>query len=686
LLEAQNKWLHAEEMVMSESWSIAHGDLRCNVRWDGTGLLWQLEHPFALGGAALWSPVGELRVDYRPVNWTHLAGATTVLSQGGAPQLDVTLHDESGRLQLTRSFQLFGGHPFARTWANVTNISTGPEPDPTITDAAILQLAFSGLVAGESVTLMHVEQFCWRYHKDFFTQHQIPFVEGLAPAELRMGSFPSHYGGTSSCAWAAVRVGHPDGHEPAPHRGDGLVIGIEFNGKSRLRAWMTGQVAHLDNRMDDLNHVLKPGATFEVAPCFAGFFSGDWDEAGYATQRFAEAYVHPPIPDDRYPWVQYNSWKYGKEISEEQQLAVLERCAELGMEVAVLDLGWSRAIGDWHADPAKFPRGLKPIADRAHELGMKFGVHLAIAQCDPQAPIALEHPEWLIHTSDDYYAAGPLCLGHAPCREWLTGEIIRLVGEYNLDYIIQDGEDVVKRCMRADHTHAIGDSNYANSTEGLDRVIAAVRQAHPHLVWENCEDGGCMMTYRMGRLCHTSITVDNIATYATRQGIYGASYPFSPRYSVRYMQDDPTPYTLRSAIFGGPLIMMQRVTDWDDVQMADTKAAILTYKRLRKLIRDGKVIHLLPPRTNVEHFGRGWDAIQSVSADKGESVVMVYRARGGGDDLCLRLRGLQEDAHYEVTLVDAGRTSTQRGADLHTAGVMLALPEDASEIIELKRI
>ncbi len=66
----------------------------------------------------------------------------------------------------------------------------------------------------------------------------------------------------------------------------------------------------------------------------------------------------------------------------------------------------------------------------------------------------------------------------------------------------------------------------------------------------------------MARLYHSTITVDNIATYATRQGVYGASYPFSPRYSVRYMQDDPTPYTLRSAIFGGPLILMQQVTEW----------------------------------------------------------------------------------------------------------------------------
>ncbi len=82
-----------------------------------------------------------------------------------------------------------------------------PATSPIITDAAILQLACPGLIDGQPLTLMHVEQFCWRYHRDFFTQHQFPFVEGLTPAELRMGSFPAHYSGTSSCAWAAVRSG-----------------------------------------------------------------------------------------------------------------------------------------------------------------------------------------------------------------------------------------------------------------------------------------------------------------------------------------------------------------------------------------------------------------------------------------------------------------------------------------------
>ena len=40
-----------------------------------------------------------------------------------------------------------------------------------------------------------------------------------------------------------------------------------------------------------------------------------------------------------------------------------------------------------------------------------------------------EHPDWLAGTYDDYFGAGFLCLGHQPCREWLAGEILRLLDE-----------------------------------------------------------------------------------------------------------------------------------------------------------------------------------------------------------------------------------------------------------------
>lgn len=614
-----------------------------------------------------------------PLRWSGTAPTAQRRDHDGRSELHFSVVDIDQAVELGCTFSLAAELPFVMLEAAITN--RGREP-VLLDGCTILQLA----VAGEQHTLFHVEQFSWPYRRDFFSQQQVPLVAGRTPYELRMGSFPSHYPAPSSCAWFALRDGAPDREGELPNSGDGLVAGIEFNGKSRLRAWAQAGSTGITSSVDALAHELAPGAVFAVPACFVGCFSGDWDEAGYQTQRFAERYVHPPLPDDNYPWAQYNSWRYEQNINEAQQLEAIERAAELGLEVAVMDLGWAAQIGEWRHDPHKFPRGLRPLADRAHELGLRFGVHMALAQAAPASRVAREHPDWLIHDGDDYYAAGPLCLGHRPCREWLIDAILHAVDEYGLDYITQDGEDMVKWCPSNEHTHHPGDSNYANSAQGLDEVIATVRRERPRLVLENCEDGGCMMTYKMARLYHTSITVDNIATYATRQGIYGASFPFSPRYSVRYMQDDPTPYTLRSALFGGPLIMMHRVTEFDPEQVATTKANIRLYKELRGLIRGAKIIHLLPPRSNTPGGGWGWDAIQAVTPDRARSAVLVYRALGESDGKTVRPRGLRGDRVYRVSLADRGDSFELSGAQLERDGIALELPELASELIRIEQI
>jgi len=45
--------------------------------------------------------------------------------------------------------------------------------------------------------------------------------------------------------------------------------------------------------------------------------------------------------------------------------------AKLGLEVFVLDLGWATQIGEWIADPVKFPHGLASLVTKAHSLGLR---------------------------------------------------------------------------------------------------------------------------------------------------------------------------------------------------------------------------------------------------------------------------------------------------------------------------
>ena len=101
--------------------------------------------------------------------------------------------------------------------------------------------------------------------------------------------------------------------------------------------------------------------------------------------------------------------------------------ASIGVQLFVVDLGWSRSIGDWSADPAKFPSGLAALSDYVHSLGMKFGLHFALAEADPKSPVLRDHPEWSATDTGSYFGATPLCLSNKPTQEWLIQEAIRMI-------------------------------------------------------------------------------------------------------------------------------------------------------------------------------------------------------------------------------------------------------------------
>ena len=54
-------------------------------------------------------------------------------------------------------------------------------------------------------------------------------------------------------------------------------------------------------------------------------------------------------------------------------------------------------------------------------------------------------------------------------------------------------------------------SNWPNAVHGLTFVVSAVQRQPPNVRWENCEDGGNMMTYSMTPRYVTSIAADDSA-------------------------------------------------------------------------------------------------------------------------------------------------------------------------------
>ncbi|HWE97275.1 MAG TPA: alpha-galactosidase, partial [Tepidisphaeraceae bacterium] len=125
---------------------------------------------------------------------------------------------------------------------------------------------------------------------------------------------------------------------------------------------------------------VPPGESFEAPPVFIGCHAGDVDDGANRLRRWVGANLVPPTGDDRYPLLVNNSWGGGMGVDERMARRMIDESADLGIEMFHIDAGWFRAVGDWRADPAKFPRGLAPISEYAHQRGLKFGLWVGWTQ------------------------------------------------------------------------------------------------------------------------------------------------------------------------------------------------------------------------------------------------------------------------------------------------------------------
>ena len=61
-----------------------------------------------------------------------------------------------------------------------------------------------------------------------------------------------------------------------------------------------------------------------------------------------------------------------------------------------IDDGWERAVGEWEADPVKFPRGMRAFAEEIEAKGMMPGIWIAPLIVTKGSAIFRERPEWLL--------------------------------------------------------------------------------------------------------------------------------------------------------------------------------------------------------------------------------------------------------------------------------------------------
>ena len=371
------------------------------------------------------------------------------------------------------------------------------------------------------------------------------------------------------------------------------------------------------------------------------------------------------------------------DVSEAGELALVARAAEIGAEAYWIDACWYgsgnqwwQEVGNWHINPQRFPHGLAPIAEAAHERGMKFVLWFEPERAHPATHIATEHPEFLLRSpeSEDRYL---LNLGLPEARSYVTELVSGMITQVGIDIYRQDfNMSPASYWEAADSPDRVGMTEIRH-IEGLYAFWDELRRRHPQLAIDNCASGGRRIdletTSRSFPLWRSDFS--DVGGPAHGPGLQigdqcqtaGLSR-WVPLHTAAVWTY--TPYAFRSAMSTGvsPYGDILR----EDFPVAEARSAIAELKRLRPYLLGD--FHQLLPLTVAEH---DWCAYQFHRPDlRAGCAVFLRRHNSPFPTIQVNLKGIDEDATYEAGVTycfDEPEMQTVAGGEL--AGFEVTIPD-----------
>ena len=159
---------------------------------------------------------------------------------------------------------------------------------------------------------------------------------------------------------------------------------------------------------------LKPGERLTLPAAHYVFASGALNGATNAFRRYLNRHILPTLAGrPMQPVVNYNHWfGLGPSITEPVMFRQVDLAAKAGVEYFILDAGWYAGCrgGDFEpgvgnletVDQTKFPRGLKPLAQRIRSAGMQVGLWFELERAHRTSDWATRHGDWFIDIGRDY--------------------------------------------------------------------------------------------------------------------------------------------------------------------------------------------------------------------------------------------------------------------------------------------
>ncbi len=460
-----------------------------------------------------------------------------------------------------------------------------------------------------------------------------------------------------------------------------------------------------------LTHLtLHPGEAIRTPRILLLFYQGDWMRGQNLLRRFLLDHHRPTANGKPIDMPAFNGNWGGTRAAD--HLANIQAIIDhvLPFEYYWIDAEWFghgpwyRTAGDWRVKQDLYPDGFRPLSDRLHASGRKLLLWFEPERVCEDTPWYMEHAPWLLDVPKERRAynwgtsqAEPdwpeweskrnqireddrlFNLGIPEARQFLTDFISARIDEFGLDCYRHDANIAPLEFWRAADAPDRQGITEIRWIEGLYAFWDDLLQRHPGLIIDNCASGGRRIDIETlerstpfwrtdhpspaeARQCHTyglSMWVPLNATGATSPAT-DSDYAFRSTFSS----------SLTFGLFGnGDAAQGKSVPP--DFPFDKVKSMLQQYRSIQPLYLGDYY-----PLTEYSQAEDAWMAWQFDRPDVGQGLIQVFRRP---KSVCetghLCLKGLDPEARYRVTNLDATAPVEYSGRELMDQGLPVSIPE-----------
>jgi len=340
---------------------------------------------------------------------------------------------------------------------------------------------------------------------------------------------------------------------------------------------------------------------------------------------------------------------------------------------------WWKSVGDWNVRKDLFPEGFKPLCDALAPSGRQLMVWFEPERVFKGTPWHKEHRQWLLDTGNENCLWN---LGNPAARKFLTEFISAKVEEFRLGCYRQDfNMSPLAYWHAADPAdrQGIAEIRYI---EGLYAFWDELLARHPNLIIDNCASGGRRIdletTARSTPFWRTDGPRDAVAHQCHTYGLM-AWVPLSAT-----SQDlEENNYEFRSSISSALCVNWFHSGDGPmkklpaDFPFAWGKQVLEQYLRLRPCYYGDYY-----PLTVYSQDRTAWMAWQFDRPDLGEGMVQAFRRdKSPYESARLTLHGLDPDARYALTDLDAAGVTQMTGQELLGNGLPITIRDCPGAVV-----